>query len=257
MGTCWKVDAEQWDYQTCLCKIVALDYERGAQVLTVLHGECLNVVYQHFGKLLTWLRWNDKQQNKPHYNKYIIHKQLTGCPWINVECPQYFTVSSVWSLCTLCDRVRSVSVQCVLWIFCKLLVCLLLQNHSDRLLLINNIPVRKSLTLITVALTVYFSLSSSHVTRWSQSTTVSVCGRNWRLVNFEDPSLILFVSSPSPQPPRTEAGSKNNRGQEQKKSALHQFRGKLPVGDIIGTFFPLKPVNTNANIWSLEPNYCA
>lgn len=219
-----------------------------------MHGEYLNVAYQHFGELLTWLRWNDKQQNKPHYNKYIIHKQLTGCPWINVECPQYFTVCrvydpvhSVWSRTICVSTVRAMNM-------CKLLVCLLLQNHSDRLLLINNIPVENH--NLTVALTVYFSLSSSHVTRWSQSTTVSVCGRNWRLVNFEDPSLLLSVSSLSPQPPRTEADSKNNRGQEQEKSALHQFRGKLPVGDIIGTFFPLKPVNTNANIWSLQPNYC-
>lgn len=34
----------------CLCKIVVLDYERGAQVLTVLHGEYLKVVYQNFGQ---------------------------------------------------------------------------------------------------------------------------------------------------------------------------------------------------------------
>lgn len=47
------------------------------------------------------------------------------------------------------------------------------------------------------------------------------------------PSRPLFARPFSLQTPRTEAGYKNNRGQEQEKSAAHQFQGKMPASDII------------------------
>lgn len=86
------------------------------------------------------------------------------------------------------------------------------------------------------------SLSQCRATQHSESTTDCVWGRNRRVVNFPGPSLScsrLPLFSLWSQPPRTEAGYKNNRGQEQEESARHQFQGKLPVSVITRTVFPM------------------